>query len=62
MLGTSEHRLWIQSIPRVPYAYLPMPIGWIWLVMPISVYVHIHLRTGYFKARGFKKDSYPRYD
>ena len=27
--------------------------------MPIIVYVHIHLRMGYFKARGVKKDSIP---
>ena len=62
MLGTSEHMLWIQSMPRVPYAYLQMPIDWSWLVMPIIVYVSIHLRIGYFKARGVKKDSIPRYD
>ena len=59
MLKTSEHMLWIQSMPRVPYAYLQMPIGWIWLVMPFSVYVHIHLGIGYFKARDVKKDSIP---
>ena len=44
-------------MPRVPYIYLQMPIGWNWLVMPIIVYVHIHLWRGYFKARGVKKDS-----
>ena len=59
MLGTSEHMLWIQSMPRVPYAYLQMPIGWSWLVTSIIVYVHIHLGIGYFKARGVKKDSIP---
>ena len=41
----------------MPYAYLQMPIDWIWLVMPIIVYVCIHLGIGYFKARGVKKDS-----
>ena len=51
--------LWIQSIPRVPYAYSQMPIGWSWLVMPIIVYVYIHLGIGYIKARGVKKDSIP---
>ena len=54
MLGTSEHMLWIQSMPRVPYAYLQMPICWSWLVMPMIVYVCIHLGIGYFKARGVK--------
>ena len=49
MLGSSEHMLWIQSMSRVPYAYLQMPIGWIWLVMPIIVYVHIHLGIGYLR-------------
>ena len=44
---------------RVPYSYLQMPFGWIWLVMPISVYVCIHLGIGYFKAGGVKKDSIP---
>ena len=46
-------------MPRVPCVYLWMPIGWSWLVMPIIVYVHIHLGIGYFKARGVKKDSIP---
>ena len=46
-------------MPRVLYVYLQMPIGWNWLLMPIIVYVHIHLGMGYFKARGFKKDSIP---
>ena len=36
-----------------------MPIGWNWLVVPIIVYVHIHLGRAYFKARGVKKDSVP---
>ena len=57
MLRTSEYMLWIQSLPRLPYVYLWMPIGWNWLVMPIIVYVHIHLGRAYFKARGVKKDS-----
>ena len=59
MLRTSDGMHWIQSMPRVPYAYLWMPIGWHWLVMAINVYVHIHLGIGYFKARGVKKDSIP---
>ena len=59
MLGTSEHMFWIQSMPRESYAYLWMPIGWSWLVMPIIVYVYIHLGIGYFNARGVKKDSIP---
>ena len=46
-------------MPRVPYVYLQMPIDWNWLVMPIIVYVCIHLWRGYFKARGDKKDSIP---
>ena len=33
-----------------------MPIGWNSLVMPIIMYVHIHLGRAYFKARGVKKD------
>ena len=41
----------------MPYVYLQMPIGWNWLVMPIIVYVHIHLGRGYFKVRGVKKDK-----
>ena len=59
MLGTSEHMLWIQSMPTASYAYLQMHIGWIWLLMPISVYVGIHLGVGFFKARGITKDSIP---
>ena len=59
MLRTSEHMFWIQSMPRVPYVYLWRPIGWSWLVMPITLYVCIHLGRGYFKARGIKKDSIP---
>ena len=39
-------------MPRVPYAYLQMPIGWSPLVMPIIVYVRIHLGIGYFKGQG----------
>ena len=46
-------------MPRVPYVYLWMPNGWSWLVLPINVYVLIHLGIGYFKARGVKKDSIP---
>ena len=60
MLGTSEHMLRIQSMSRVPYAYLQMPIVWIWLVMPITVYVCIHLGIAYFKARGVKRNSIPQ--
>ena len=59
MLRTSEGMLLIQSMPRVPYVYLQMPIGWNWLVMPIIVYVCIHLGRGFFKARGVKKDFIP---
>ena len=46
-------------MPRVPYAYLQMPIGWSWLVIPIIVYVHIHFGIGYIKASDVKKDSIP---
>ena len=60
MLKTSEYVLWIHSMPRLPYAYLQMPIGWSSLVMLI-VYGCMHLWIGYFKVRGVKKD-YPRYD
>ena len=38
MLGTSEHMLWIQSMPRVPYAYLQMPIGWLCLLVCMCTY------------------------
>ena len=53
MLRTSECMLWIQSMPRIPYVYLQMPIGCNWFVM------HIHMGRAYFKARGIKKDSVP---
>ena len=46
-------------MPRVPYVYLQMPIGWNLLLMPIIVYVHICLGRAYFKARGVEKDSVP---
>ena len=42
---------------RVPYVYLQMPTVWNWLVMPIIVYVHIHLGRAYFKARGVKNEG-----
>ena len=45
--------LWIQSMPRVPYVYMQMPIGWSLSVMCI------HLEKDYFKVRGIKKDSVP---
>ena len=35
------------------------PLVGIGLVMPIIVFVHIHLGRAYFKARGVKKDSVP---
>ena len=39
---------------------LGLPVDAHWLVMPISVYVHIHLGlAGYLKAKGAKKDSIP---
>ena len=44
-------------MPRVPYIYVQMPTGWSWLVMPIIVYVHIHLGIGYFKARDVKNNN-----
>ena len=40
LLGLSEHMLWIQSMLRVSYDYLWMPIGWIDLGLTIIVYVH----------------------
>ena len=46
-------------MPRVSYVYLQMPIDWNWLVMPIIVYVQLHVGRAYFKARGVKKDSVP---
>ena len=46
-------------MPSMPYDYLWMPIVWNWLIIPIIVYVHIHLGRGYFRARGVKKDSIP---
>ena len=55
----SKHMLWIQSMPRIPYGYLQMPIGWNWLGMPTIVGVLIPIGRVYFKARGVKKDSVP---
>ena len=43
----------------MPCVYLWMPTGWNILVMPIIVYVHMHLGRAFFKARGVKKDSVP---
>ena len=57
MLRRSEHMLWIQSMPRMPYGYLWMPIGWNVLGMSIIVCVDITFGRVYFKARGVKKDS-----
>ena len=59
MLRASECMLWIQNMPRVPYVYLQMPIGWNWLVMPIIACVCIHLGRAYFKASSVKKDPVP---
>ena len=39
LLGLSECMLWIQSMLRVSYDYLWMPIGWIGLGLTIIVYV-----------------------
>ena len=59
MLRSSEHMFWIKTMPRIPYGYLWMPIGWNWLGMPTIIYVHIPLGRVYFKARGVRKDSVP---
>ena len=40
LLGLSEHMLWIQSMLRVSYNYLWMPIGWIGFGLTIIGYVH----------------------
>ena len=40
LLGLSEYLLWIQSMLRVSYDYLWMPIGRIGLGLTIIVYVH----------------------
>ena len=59
LLGLSEHMLWIQSMPRVPYVYKQVPTCWIGLGMTIIVYTCITLIRAYFKPRGVKKDSVP---
>ena len=46
-------------MPRVPYVYLWMPIGWIRLGMTIIVYTSKPLGRAYFKTRGVKKSSMP---
>ena len=42
MLRWPEYMLWIQSMPRIPYVYLQMAIGWNWLGMPTIMCVHTH--------------------
>ena len=59
MLGLSEHMVWIQSMPRVLYVYLWMPIGWIGLGITIIVYMGKPLGRAYSKTRGVKNNSVP---
>ena len=59
MLRWPKHMPWIQSMPRMPYLYLHMPIGWIGLGMPTIMCVYIPFDRVYFKPRGVKKDSVP---
>ena len=54
-----KHMLWIQSMPRMPYVCLQMPIGWNGLGMLTIMCVHIPIGRVYFKPRGVKKDSVP---
>ena len=51
--------LLIQSMPRMPYVYLWLPIGRNGFGMPTIMYVCIPIGRDYFKARGVKKDSVP---
>ena len=48
MLRWPKHMLWIQSMPRMPYVYLQMPIDWNGLGM------HLPFGRVYFKARDVK--------
>ena len=59
MLRSFVHMLWIQSMPRMPYGYMQMPIGWNGMGMPTNICVHMPTGRIYFKARGVKKDSVP---
>ena len=51
--------LWIQSMPRIPYGYMQIPIGWKGMGMPTNVCVHIPIGRVYLNARGVKKNSVP---
>ena len=59
MLRSSEHMLWIQSMPRMPYGHMKMPIGWNGKNMPPIMCVCMPIGWVYFKARGVKKNSFP---
>ena len=51
--------LWIQSIPRMPFVYLRLPIDCKGLGMSTVKCVHIPIGRVYFEVRGVKKDSVP---